>query len=223
MSNVNTRLVQAIGAMPAVGKDARNDHQKFQYRSIEAIVAAARGALAGAGLSLQPAEVEIVSNETLGKGARAVIRVIWRLASVDGDTVTIVSLGEGIDTFDKATSKAMTFAWKTALSQLLMISSEADPDGGAPDVQHGSGSGDASKPAGAARIEKDQKPGDKLYDWLLQQTAPLTDSTQKEAAYKVIADTLQRHGYERAQDVKTIDEARAITAELMPLLAEVAN
>jgi hypothetical protein len=72
---------------------------------------------------------------------------------VDGSSVTAGSIGEGKDTSDKASAKAMTMAMKSALTQAFMIATDdPDPDGERPgDYSPPIGGGEGYDPNQAAR------------------------------------------------------------------------
>lgn len=126
-------LRDAIASMPPIGKDSVNREQGFRFRSIEDVMPHARKAMTEHGLVLIP---EIVAREiekrTTARGA--VIHTVHlhlrlTIASVaDGSTLTASAWGEGADMGDKATSKAMTMALKSALLALLMVADHDDPD-----------------------------------------------------------------------------------------------
>ncbi len=58
------------------------------------------------------------------------LEVVYRFVNVDNPTefIEITSYGDGIDTGDKATGKAMTYADKYALMKAYKISTGEDPD-----------------------------------------------------------------------------------------------
>jgi hypothetical protein len=72
--------------------------------------------------------------ERAEKGWVATVLVRYRVLSEDGSEVVLgPSAGAGHDQSDKAMSKAMTYAFKSFLHQLLAIA-DRDPDYDAPDV-----------------------------------------------------------------------------------------
>lgn len=225
--NIYARLAAAVAAMPAVGKDGENTHQRFAYRSIENIVGVARRALHANGLTLTPADIDVVRHETIDGGNRrqtvCVLRVEYRLGCDTGETITISSMGEGVDNGDKATGKAMTFAYKTALSQLLAISSEADPDGESPERIAPAQSAPRQSPppedrngsAPAAEPHREPTVGAKLREWLIAETA---DRPEVREHIPAIVERYVPSG--KADDVKDRDHAREIAKAVMDLLAD---
>jgi hypothetical protein len=72
--------------------------------------------------------------------------VAFVFTAEDGSTAVVESVGEGQDSSDKAVSKAMTMALKTALGQTFAIATEDDPDGGAqPETRNGAVAADVKQ------------------------------------------------------------------------------
>jgi hypothetical protein len=132
--NVVQAIAAAVRAMPAVGKDDRNQDQGFSYRGIERILSAAKPALANAGVVVVP----VVVGQEVEQIPRGKQGNLWRLVTLTvrvefwgpaGDHVAAQVIGEGFDNSDKASSKAHTMAYKTALLQVLSIAdASADAD-----------------------------------------------------------------------------------------------
>ena len=143
MSGIHKRLAEAAGRMPSLGKDERNTAQGFAYRSIEAIVAAAKPVLSELGISIVP---RVVSHQTetidrgTGKnpGYRVIVEVEYLVgcnAEEDGsgEHYELVGsmMGEAIDYGDKATSKAVQMAFKYFLTDLLLVASDDNDESSA--------------------------------------------------------------------------------------------
>lgn len=74
------------------------------------------------------------NGQTLWTTAQVTITYVFT-SLVDGSTLEFQSAGEGRDSSDKATAKAMTMALKSALSQAFMIATdEQDPDAERPEI-----------------------------------------------------------------------------------------
>jgi hypothetical protein len=85
------------------------------------------------GVFLQSEILDVVNDRAFDdkRKTRVQIQMRYRFTSlVDGSAVAFESVGESIDTSDKATGKAMTMALKTALVQAFMLAAEdiEDPD-----------------------------------------------------------------------------------------------
>lgn len=126
-----TRIKEAVGA---VGKDDRNASQGFNFRGVDAVVNAVAPHLIEAGVSVLPnvrtydyGSVEVGKSRTPMGHARVVVE--YTFVGPDGDTLVCSAPGEAMDSGDKATAKAMSVAYRTALLQALTLpTTEMDPD-----------------------------------------------------------------------------------------------
>lgn len=118
----------------AVKKSDFNSHQKFNFRGIDAVINAVSPALRARGVVVFPqlisSEYELVQigqNRTQMGYARIVVKYVF--AAPDGSTVETTVPAESMDSGDKATAKAMSVAFRTALLQTLCLpTDDADPD-----------------------------------------------------------------------------------------------
>lgn len=124
-------LAAVMGEVDHVAKRDRNDHQQFMFRGIDAVVNAVGPALRKHKVIVVP-EVESVSympvttsNNKAANACRVVVSYIF--IAVDGSQVSVKVAGEAWDHGDKATPKAMSVAFRTALLQALALPTD-DPD-----------------------------------------------------------------------------------------------
>lgn len=125
-----TKIMQDVGA---VTKKDVNDQQGFIFRGIDAVVNAVSPALIEHGVVVTP-NVHTVDyhdytsrNGALMTSCRVVVEFVFR--APDGDTVSAIVPGEAADSGDKATAKAMSVAFRTALLQSLTLPThDRDPD-----------------------------------------------------------------------------------------------
>lgn len=128
-------LVAVLKELPAIGKNARNDAQRFNYRSIDEVLDHLNPLLGTHGVFYTPRVVERIGEQRTTKNNNALwtvhLHVEYTFYALDGSSVTASAWGEGTDSGDKATSKAMTMAQKSCLMQVLAISDHevGDPDG----------------------------------------------------------------------------------------------
>ena len=88
------------------------------------------------GLIIFPISVDVVDRvDTFttkdGESSRLMTQVIpkWKIVDVEsGESEIITSIGNGVDTQDKASGKAMTYALKVALQKTFMLFSGEDSD-----------------------------------------------------------------------------------------------
>lgn len=126
-----SRCMEEIGA---VGKDAVNKQQGFKYRGIDAVMNAINPALVKNHVFIVPEVLEQQRQErTTNKGAvliYSICRIKFTFFAEDGSSIEAVTVGEGMDSGDKATNKAMAIAFKYACFQVFCIPTEEmkDPD-----------------------------------------------------------------------------------------------
>lgn len=131
-----SRCMEEIGA---VGKDAVNKQQGFKYRGIDAVMNAINPALVKNHVFIVPEVLDQQRQErTTNKGAvliYSICRIKYTFYAEDGSFIEAVTVGEGMDSGDKATNKAMAIAFKYACFQVLCIPTEEmkDPDEETPD------------------------------------------------------------------------------------------
>lgn len=125
-------VMEDIGA---VGKGDYNQQQKFKYRGIDAVMNALNPAMIKHKIFCTPEVLEQTREERSTKSGGnliySVCRMRYRFFTVDGSYVDAVVVGEGMDSGDKATNKAMAVAFKYACFQTFCIPTENmmdDPD-----------------------------------------------------------------------------------------------
>ena len=118
----------------AVRKSERNTHQNFNFRGIDAVVNAVSPALRKHGVVVLPTVNECIYETVIvgqNKTAMGHIRVdvTYAFYAPDGSTVSARVSAESMDSGDKATAKAMSVAFRTALLQVLCLpTDDTDPD-----------------------------------------------------------------------------------------------
>ena len=134
MSAVIKALSDVMAEVGAVKKGDFNEGQRFNFRGIDAVVNAVSPALRKHGVIVTPdvesieyGTVEVGRNRTPMGHVRVVVR--YTFTAGDGSSVTATVPGEAMDSGDKATAKAMSVAFRTALLQALCLpTDEPDPD-----------------------------------------------------------------------------------------------
>ena len=118
----------------AVRKSERNTHQNFNFRGIDAVVNAVSPALRKHGVVVLPTVNECIYETVIvgqNKTAMGHIRVdvTYAFYAPDGTSVSARVSAESMDSGDKATAKAMSVAFRTALLQVLCLpTDDSDPD-----------------------------------------------------------------------------------------------
>lgn len=113
---------------------------RFSYRSIEDVLAALNPLLYQHHLIIYPERIDQEPEQsvsTRGGGVQRLVRttITYRFVSTeDGSSFTAQALGEGLDSSDKASGKAMSYAFKSAMFQTFCIPVIGMPD---PDAEQG--------------------------------------------------------------------------------------
>lgn len=132
--NIYESITEIMKEIGAVGKNSRNDQQKFMFRGIDAVMNALSPALIKCKVFVVPEILEQIREErTSRQGATliySICKVKYTFFAEDGTNVSAVVIGEGMDSGDKATNKAMSIAFKYACFQVFCIPTEemVDPD-----------------------------------------------------------------------------------------------
>lgn len=134
--NIYAALSAVMNDVQGVGKKERNSAPgaNFNFRGIDAVTNAVGPALRKHGVIVVP---EVLDQQygtiTVGKDrkemghARLLIAFTWY--GPDGDSIRSVTAGEAFDSGDKATAKAHSVAFRTAMIQTLCLpTDEPDPD-----------------------------------------------------------------------------------------------
>lgn len=126
-------MVAVMGEVGVVGKDRKNPQQGYSFRGIDDVAAHCQQALVKHGVVVMPRvlerERELVPTKSGGSMASVRLLVEHTFYAKDGSSVVAVTLGEAMDSGDKASNKAMSAALKYALTESLMIPTyEADRD-----------------------------------------------------------------------------------------------
>ena len=117
-----------------IGKTSMNTTQGFMFRGIDAVMNAINPALVKYKLFIVPEILEQSREErqTVKGGTLiySICKVKYTFYAEDGSNISAVVIGEGMDSGDKATNKAMSIAFKYACFQVFCIPTEemADPD-----------------------------------------------------------------------------------------------
>jgi len=128
-------IVAVQGELSKVGisKDQKNVQQGFKFRSIDDVYNALAPLLAKHRLCMLPiVKNRLVTERPTAKGGLlfyVVVEVEYTLVSAsDGSQHKITTIGEAMDSGDKATNKAMSAAYKYACIQTFCIPTEGDND-----------------------------------------------------------------------------------------------
>lgn len=126
-------IIAVMEDVGAIGKEKKSQ-QGFMYRGIDDVMNALNPAFIKNKIFTVPQVLEQHREErTTAKGGLliySICKVKYTFYAEDGSSVEVVTIGEGMDSGDKATNKAMAIALKYACFQLFCIPTEemSDPD-----------------------------------------------------------------------------------------------
>ena len=128
-------MAKIAAEIGAIGKDKKcQQGASFSYRGIDDVYNALNPIMARNGVFVLPIAHERTSENraTRNGGAMEVVvmRMEYQFCHEDGSSVTCQTVGEAMDSGDKATNKAMAIAHKYAILQAFCIPTEdmEDPD-----------------------------------------------------------------------------------------------
>lgn len=135
--NIFETINAVMAEVGAIGKDSWNK-QGFKYRGIDAVMNAINPALIKNKLFIMP---EVLSQKREERKTSNGGNLIYSICTIkytfyaeDGSSISATVIGEGMDSGDKATNKAMSVAFKYACFQVFCIPTEEmqDPDAETP-------------------------------------------------------------------------------------------
>lgn len=130
-------MIKALQEVEAIGKNKRNQQQGFQYRGVDDAMNELHGVFASCGIFCVPEVLEQTREDRqTAKGGNliySIMKVKFTFYADDGSSVSSVVIGEGMDSGDKASNKALSVAFKYAVFQAFCIPTESvDPDATTP-------------------------------------------------------------------------------------------
>lgn len=137
--NIFESITRIMDEVPAIGKEKVNKQQGFKFRGIDDVMNALQPLLAKNKVFIVPEILEQIREErTSQKGGNliySICKIKYKFYAEDGTYIEAITIGEGMDSGDKATNKAMAIAMKYALFQVFCIPTEEmkDPDSETPD------------------------------------------------------------------------------------------
>ena len=125
-------IVSIMRELEAVGKGRTNQAQGYKFRGVDEIYNAVNPLMAKFGVFTVPEVLETKREERATKSGGSMtatyLRMRYTFFAGDGTSVAATVEGEGMDSGDKSTSKAMAVAHKYALVQVFAIPTEDAKD-----------------------------------------------------------------------------------------------
>lgn len=137
--NIYESITKIMEEVPVIGKEKLNKQQNFKFRGIDDVMNALQPLLAKYKVFIVPEILEQSREERISsKGGNliySICKIKYKFYAEDGTFIEAITIGEGMDSGDKATNKAMAAAMKYVLFQVFCIPTEEmkDPDGEIPE------------------------------------------------------------------------------------------
>lgn len=167
IGKIYSAIPSIMNDIGAISKDKVNKQQGFKFRGIDDVYNALQPALIKNKVFIVP---EIIDQKREVRKSKSGTEMICSVCTIkytfyaeDGSFVETTVIGEGMDTGDKATNKAMAIAYKYACFQVFCIPTEEmdDPDAESPELEEGKGKKRAGrkKPDQSREKEEPADPG----------------------------------------------------------------
>jgi hypothetical protein len=166
---IHAAMCDILGELDAIGKNARNQQQGFNYRGIDDVYNAINPLLAKHRVYMTAQVIGKTREErTNAKGtvlAFTCLHMRYRFVAEDGSFAETEAEGEGMDSGDKSSNKSMAVAHKYALLQAFCIPTKDldDPDAETHEVAPAQRA-EQSRPAPAPDKERARKAADWCYE-----------------------------------------------------------
>lgn len=127
-------IVSIMENVGAIGKDKKNEQQKFMYRGIDDVMNALNPAFIKYKVFMAPQVLDHHREDRISAQGKPLIYSVctmkYTVYADDGSFVEAITIGEAMDSGDKSMNKAMAIAFKYACFQLFCIPTEemTDPD-----------------------------------------------------------------------------------------------
>ena len=132
--NIYESITKLMQESISIKKDKMNTQQNFKYRGIDDVMNTFYPLLAKYKVFVVPEVLEQSREERISKNGGNIIYSIMKIKytfyAEDGSNISAVVVGEGMDTADKSSNKAMAVAMKYAMFQTFCIPTDEmkDPD-----------------------------------------------------------------------------------------------
>lgn len=136
--NIYESIAAIIADCPTIGKEKKNQQQGFLYRGVDDVMNVFQPLFAKYQVFVVPEVLESHREDRQtargGNLIYTVLKIRYTFYAADGTSVSAVVQGEGMDSADKSSNKAMSVAFKYACFQVFCIPTEEmkDPDADTP-------------------------------------------------------------------------------------------
>ena len=216
------RIAHALGAVMRsirpIGKDRENQAQRFNFRGIDDLYNELHDKLAEHSVLTLPHVVSADYSDRVGRNSsgKDSVQTHVRLVidyefycTLDGSSKTIRLCSEALDTSDKATNKALSFAHKYALIQAFAIPTESYEDAGETGVadgdrDHVEAGRTRAQPARQADTTAKKKPTENASTVTMLQCFALLGVSQAEIVEKLQCRHIDRMNANQVEWLRTV-------------------
>lgn len=129
---IHEAMLKVMKGIEAISKSKRNSEQGYNFRGIDDVYNELHSLMCDAGIFTTSEVLDSTSTEraTRNGGLLQVrqIKLRYYFRAADGSSVSTEVIGEGMDSSDKASNKALAVAHKYALMQAFLIPTNDDKD-----------------------------------------------------------------------------------------------
>jgi len=129
---INAKIIAIMRAVEPIAKAQRNSGQGYNFRGIDDVMNEVHPKFAEHGVFITTTVLEQLREDRKtnngGNLIYSVLKVRFEFHAEDGSSRTCEMVGEGMDSGDKASNKALSAALKYAILQMLMIPTSDDSE-----------------------------------------------------------------------------------------------
>jgi len=130
--NIHARLLAVMREIDCLPKGRENKQQGYSFRGIDDVYNLAHPLFAKHGIFMSSTILSDRTEERTSRNGSAliyrIINVRWRFTAEDGSFIETDTIGEGMDSGDKAANKAMSVSQKYAIIQALLLPTNEPKD-----------------------------------------------------------------------------------------------
>lgn len=155
-------LLAIASEVPSIAKEGKNAAQGYSFRGVDQVFNSLQPIFAKHGVIITADILDLRRDERPSKSggvmAFVTVRVRYNFVAKDGSSISTESAGEGCDTSDKATPKALSISLKYALLETFLVptADSKDPENDSHELAPMPKPKAAPAPAPAAKLTGDQ-------------------------------------------------------------------
>lgn len=210
------KMIDIMRDMEAIGKDRRNTQQGYNFRGIDDVYNLVQPIMAKHGVVMSAMILADSHEERPSKGGGLLIyrilKIRYSFIASDGSRLDTEVIGEGMDSGDKATNKAMSVGQKYALLQSFLIPTvdlkDPENDDPQPAAKTTKPAGQTTKPVGQppAEQKKPETPATEAQVKEIKEASSYLMDLIKKTEAEIFATIQLKVKKQFARDIVAIDE-----------------